>query len=91
MEHAYGSCKGLDELWLWAAQTFRLPVNGAYAAPGYTVASQDHGEHGRALVGAVAPHLLAGLLGVVKPGILSFDAHHSFYTRGGHSSVDQSS
>ena len=90
MEHAYGTCKGLDELWLWAAQTFLFPVGGAYAAPGYTVAIQDQGKQRRALVGAVAPHILAGRLGVVKPGILSFDAHHLFYTRGGHSSVDQS-
>ena len=90
MEHAYGTCKGLDELWLWVAQTFRFPVNGAYAAPGYTVAIQDQGKQRRALVGAVAPHILAERLGVVKPGILSFDAHHLFYTRGGHSSVDQS-
>ncbi len=60
MEHAYGTCEGLDELWLWAAQTFRFPVGGAYAAPGYTVAIQDQGKQRRALVGAVAPHILAG-------------------------------
>ena len=74
MEHAYGTCKALDELWLWAAQTFLIPVGGAYAAPGYTVAIQDQGKQRRALVGAVAPHILAGLLGVVKPGILIIDA-----------------
>jgi hypothetical protein len=69
-EHAYGTWKGLDELWLWAAaQTFLMPVGGADAAPGYTVTIQDPGKQRRALVGAVAPHILAGLLGVVTPGI----------------------
>ncbi len=63
IEHAYGTCKGLDELWLLADQTFLIPVGGAYAAPGYTVAIQDQGKQRRALVGAVARHILAGLLG----------------------------
>jgi hypothetical protein len=39
-----------------------------------TVAIQDQGKQRRALVGIVAPHILAGLLGVVKPGILIIDA-----------------
>ncbi len=49
-------------------------MGGAYAAPGHTVAIQDQSEQRHALVAAVAPHILAGLLGVLKPGIQILDA-----------------
>jgi hypothetical protein len=29
MEHAYGTCPGLAELWVWASVTFLLPAGGA--------------------------------------------------------------
>ncbi len=44
---------------LWAAQTFLIPVAGAYAAPVYTAAIQNH-----------APHIL----GVLEPGAQIVDA-----------------
>ncbi len=70
MERAYGTCQGLG----WPKPCFLILVGGAYAAPGYTVAIQAQGEQRRALVGAVAPHILAGILGVVKPVIQILDA-----------------
>jgi ribonuclease HI len=66
MEHAYGTCPGLDDLWAWAAATFLLPAGGQHAAPHTTSAIQDPGKTRRALVGRVLPHILSGLLGVIK-------------------------
>jgi ribonuclease HI len=66
MEHAYGTCTGLDELWVWAAETFLLPAGGAFAAKSWTSAIQDQDKGRRPLVTGVGPHILAGLLGVVK-------------------------
>ncbi len=28
IEHAYGTCPGLDDLWVWAAERFLLPAGG---------------------------------------------------------------
>ncbi len=66
MEHAYGTCTGLDELWVWAAETFLLPAGGAFAAKYWTSAIQDQDKSRRPRVTGVGPHILAGLLGVVK-------------------------
>ena len=66
MEHAYGTCPGLDDLWAWVAATFLLPAGGHHAAPNITAAILDPGKKRRALVGRVLPHILSGLLGVIK-------------------------
>ncbi len=66
MEHAYGTCTGLDALWVWAAETVLLPAGGAFAAKSWTSAIQDQDKGRRPLVTGVGPHILAGLLGVVK-------------------------
>jgi hypothetical protein len=61
MKHAFGTCPGLDELWVWAAQPFLLPAGGVYAAKSRTSAMHDQ-EASRYW----RPHILAGLLGVAK-------------------------
>ena len=66
MEHAYGTCPGLDDLWVWAAETFLLPAGGAHAATRWTSAIPDPGRERRPLVNCVGPHILSGLLGVVR-------------------------
>ena len=66
MEHAYGTCPGLDEIWVWAAETFLLPAGGIFAAKTWTSAIHDQDKDRRPLVTGVGPHILAGLLGVVK-------------------------
>jgi hypothetical protein len=66
MEHWYATCPGLDDLWTWAAATFPLPAGGQHAAPNATAAVQDPDKTRRALVDRVLPHLLLGLLSVIK-------------------------
>jgi hypothetical protein len=41
MEHAYGTCPGLLELWVWAAQMFLVPARGKYAAKSWSTAIRD--------------------------------------------------
>ncbi len=54
MEHAFGTCPGLDELWVRAAETFLLP------------AIMDAGKERRPLVNCVGPHILSGVLVVIR-------------------------
>ncbi len=49
MEHAYGTCTGLDELWVWVAETFLLPAGGAFAAKSWTSAVHDQDKGRRPL------------------------------------------
>ena len=66
MEHAYGTCPGLDDLWAWTAATFLFPAGGQHAAPNITAVIPDPHTRRRALIGRVMPHILSGLLGVIK-------------------------
>ncbi len=66
IEHSYGTYPGLDELWVWAAETFLLPAGGAHAATRWTSAILDPGRARRPLVNCVGPHILSGLLGVSR-------------------------
>jgi ribonuclease HI/exonuclease III len=65
MEHAYGTCPGLDELWAWAVATFLSPAHGILAAPSVTTPIQHPRKTRRPILSAVLPHILGGLLGVV--------------------------
>ncbi len=58
MGHAYGTCTGIDELWVWAAETSLLPAGVAFAATSWTSAIHNHDKGRRPLVTGVGPLIL---------------------------------
>ena len=77
MEHANGTCPGLDDLWAWVAATFLLPAGGHHAALNITAVFPGPGQKRRALVGRVLPFILLALVGVIK-----LDENHAVLANG---------
>ncbi len=69
MEHAYGTCPGLDELWVWAAETFLLPAGHIQ-----TAVTRPYPEFGRWKVSGGAHAVTRWASAISDPG---WSADHS--------------
>jgi hypothetical protein len=66
IEHAYGTCTGLNDFGFRAAEMLLLPAGEIYAPKSWTTTIDDQDQGRLGLVGGVRPHIVAGLFVVMR-------------------------